>query len=539
MTDFDQIDFDQIEFDLLLNAVFYDIDTEYILNSVINHNTDYIAKYLLYKANQKMVDKFYSCFNNYLLYIKEDDYAMKKFTQIKANIGKILYVYFKVWASDCDSLKPYELKLSLGGKNFIFGFLEGVITTENKKFYTYYESKFKDLLYMFDRDNKFLFKESDDKIEIELYYSETLRETYILVPREIACPVCKKKHKEQIQYNFCSYGCGTVYCGCGNEYYTIDDMPVRGHNPKCGYIEDDGIDSFERVTHPSTIFKESDLKSHNICPGCNKNNDKEQVTIYDNDCGTVWCDCGLEYYIVDGKCLINHSASCGEDYSDVDSVEEYRKSIELHNKINHFYHRKMIFRSKFSSDDIITKTSLPEDMKERIFAKFDDLSDRFRDKYGGVRSFLPYQYIFSKLLLEEGYVYPYTCTEAKYKAMEDLYWSVKDAKDYSNFINFLKSPTQSEDFEIYDSPKKVVIQRSLSRGNTTVYLLTVKGDFDLALQYFTKVLPKLGKNPEYRYNIFILDMKEKLKLETISLNDVINYMISYVINELMYFAEEL
>ena len=352
-----------------------------------------------------------------------------------------------------------------------------------------------------------------------MYYSETLRETYILVPREIACPVW--------------------YCGCGNEYHTIDGMSVRRHNPKCGETEDNGIDSFERVTHPSTIFKESDLKSHNICPGCNKNNDKEQVTIYDNDCGTVWCDCGLEYYIVDGKCLINHSASCGEDYSDVDSVEEYRKSIELHYKINHFYDRKSVFRSKFSSDDIITKTSLPEDMKERIFAKFDDLSDRFRDKYGSVRSFLPYQYIFSRLLLEEGYVYPYTCTNAKYKAIEDLYWSVKDAKDYSNFINFLKSPTQSENFEIYKSPKKVVIQRSLSRGNTTVYLLTVKGYFDLALQYFTKVLPKLGKNPEYRYNIFILDMKEKLKLETISLNDVINYMISYVINELMYFAVEL
>jgi hypothetical protein len=123
--------------------------------------------------------------------------------------------------------------------------------------------------------------------------------------------------------------------------------------------------------------------------------------------------------------------------------------------------------------------------------------------------------------------------------LEDLYWSVKDAKDYSNFINFLKSPTQSEDFEIYKSPKKVVIQRSLSRGNTTAYVLTVKGDFDLALQYFTKVLPKSGKNPEYRYNLFILEMQDKLKLETISLNDVINYMISYVINELIYFAEEL
>ena len=240
--------------------------------------------------------------------------------------------------------------------------------------------------------------------------------------------------------------------------------------------------------------------------------------------------------------------SNGEDEdSDLDSVEEYREATELHTKIiSDFFSRKRIFRDKFDSDGIITKMSLPEDVKQRIFAKFDDLSDRFTDKYGGVRSFLPYQYIFFKLLLEEGYEYPlldeeypYRYTEAKYKAMEELYWSVKDPKDYSNFINFLKSPTECENFEIYDTPKKVVIQRSLSRGNTTAYVLTVKGDFDLALQYFTKVLPKSGKNPEYRYNLFILEMEDKLKLETISLNDVINYMISYVINELMYFAVEL
>jgi hypothetical protein len=365
---------------------------------------------------------------------------------------------------------------------------------------------------------------------------------------DLTCPVCKKDHNEQIQYNFCSYGCGTVYCSCWNQYHTIDGMSIRGHNPKCGYIEDNGIDSFETVMHPSTIFKESDLKSHDICPGCNKNNDKEHLTICNNGCGTAWCDCGQEYHIANDKCLPDHAPNCGED-SDHDSVKEYREATELHTKIiSDFFSRKRIFRDRFNSDSIITKMSLPEDVKERIFAKFDDLSDRFTDKYGGARSFLPYQYIFFKLFLEEGYEYPlfeegykypYRYTEAKYKAMEKLYWSVKDPKDYSNFINFLKSPTECENFEIYDSPKKVVIQRSLSRGNTTAYVLKVKGTFDLALQYFTKVLPKSGKNPEYRYNLFILEMKDKLKLETISLNDVINYMISYVINELMYFAEEL
>jgi hypothetical protein len=68
-------------------------------------------------------------------------------------------------------------------------------------------------------------------------------------------------------------------------------------------------------------------------------------------------------------------------------------------------------------------------------------------------------------------------------------------------------------------------------------VLTVNCQIDLVLQYFTKVLPKSGKKPEYRYNLFLLEMEEKL--ETISLDSVINYILSYVINELVYFAEEL
>jgi len=188
---------------------------------------------------------------------------------------------------------------------------------------------------------------------------EQNKELFNTVFRDTACPFCKKDHKSQNR--FCSHNCGTVYCYCGNEYHTVDNMPVCRHNPKCGEDEDKD--------------------------------------------------------------------------SDVDSVKKYREATELHTKImENFYARKSIFRDRLNSDSIITKMSLSEDVKQRIFAKFDDFSDRFTHKYGGQKSFLPYQYIFFRLLLEEGYEYQYTFTEAKYKAMEELYWSVKDPKDYEEFI---------------------------------------------------------------------------------------------------------
>ena len=450
--------FNRVFRDTIFHKIFlYWVNKDQVLTS---WNMEYLIANFLHKySDQETIDDFYYTMYNHLIHNEDNKESNKFFLNVKKEVGKLLYKQLEPYACVKNSTE-YELIFELKDIKFFISFLDSKISTVDHKFYTYYDSRFKAIQNMFNKDTTITVIKDKDSIFLDIDYNINLKESFILYKDDIYCPFCNKNHKDQNR--FCDNDCGTVYCYCGNEYHIINDIPVGRHSPKC--VED----------------------------------------------------------------------------SDVDSVEEYRKSTELHTKVREdFYVRKRIFRHEFNSDNIITKMSLPEDVKERIFAKFDDLSDRFKDKYGGVKSFLPYQYIFSRLLLEEGYEYPYTCTDSKYKAMEELYWSVKDAKDYSNFINFLKSPTQSEDFEIYKSPKKVVIQRSLSRGNTTVYLLTVKGDFDLALQYFTKVLPKLGKNPEYRYNIFILDMKEKLKLETISLNDVINYMVSYVINELMYFAEEL
>jgi len=155
----------------------------------------------------------------------------------------------------------------------------------------------------------------------------------------------------------------------------------------------------------------------------------------------------LETYTVN---RIQALDSSGEDEdSDLDSVKEYREATELH---TNFFSRKRIFRDRLNSDSIITQMSLPEDVKEPIFTKFDDFSDRFTDKYGGQKSFLPYQYIFFRLLLEEGYQYPYTCPEPKLKAIEELYWSVKEL-EYTSCLEKLK---------LYSIQKKLLYEKVIN-----------------------------------------------------------------------------
>lgn len=566
----------------ILNRVFKDTNFHRSFMEWVNKDqvlTPYYVKFLVVTflftySNQEIVDDFYNTFSK-ISWCDIHDEDVEFVCSINREIGKMLYRKLEPYAYERNREK-YELKIKLVGIEFLFTFTDFTICTLNKKYHVDYFPRFKGVQHMFGKDTRVSIqnlKLTADLIILNIYYGES-SEMYTL------------------------------------GYNEFDDTPVENIWDTANRIQelDSFILNYDENQSVLKFFVNYKLTEEEIQNGRIKElnglaypdikfltNLEEFTGIGDGEvlCEVIYkiiCRFQDKLYKINGKfiaeyikeeditpsesCKIDISKACpfydkddesqesyrrcdndyGEyksEHSDVDSVKEYREATELHTKIKEisgFYSRKRIFRDKFNSDGIITKKTLPEDVKQRIFAKFDDLSDRFTDKYEGVRSFLPYQYIFFKFLLEEGYEYPlvvegyeypYRYTEEKYKAMEELYWSVKDPKDYSNFINFLKSPTECENFEIYDTPKKVVIQRSLSRGNTTAYVLTVKGDFDLALQYFTKVLPKSGKNPEYRYNLFILEMQDKLKLETISLNDVINYMISYVINELMYFAVEL
>jgi hypothetical protein len=512
----------------ILNRVFKDTNFHRSFMEWVNKDqvlTPYdvkflVATFLFTYSNQEMVDHFYNTFSEISWCdIHEED--VEFFCRIYREIGKMLYRKLEPYAYERNEDK-YELKIKLVGIEFLFTFTDFTICTLNKKYHVDYFPRFKGIQHMFGKDTRVSIenlKITTDLIRLNIYYGES-SEMYTLAYNEFENIWDTANKIQELDSFILNYDENQSVLKFFVNYKLTEEEIQNGR-----------IKELNDLAYPDIKFL----------------TDLEEFTGIGD--GKVLCE--VIYKIIcrfqDKHHKFIDKRSGEDEDSDLDSVKDYREATELHTEIiSDFYSRKRIFRDRLNSDSIITKMILSEDVKERIFAKFDDLSDRFTDKYGGVKSFLPYQYIFFKLFLEEGYEYPlleeeypYRYTEAKYKAMEKLYWSVKDPKDYSNFINFLKSPTECENFEMYDSPKKVVIQRSLSRGNTTAYVLKVKGTFDLALQYFTKVLPKSGKNPEYRYNLFILEMQDKLKLETISLNDVINYMISYVINELVYFAVEI
>ncbi len=269
------------------------------------------------------------------------------------------------------------------------------------------------------------------------------------------------------------------------------------------------------------------------CPICHKNNETE-VSICDNDCGTIFCDCENVYYVIDDKYSSGHNPDCGKDNFDDDyDIDFNDDDLEVLQKINNFdfYSRKRIFREEFNNNAIITNMNLSFDTKEKIFTKFDIFSDKFREKYHGKMSFLPRDYLFFKFLNEEGHIYPYMCEEKKFKELEDIYWSLKDAKNYNSFINYLDTNILYN-YEIYILPTKIVVFDIFSKMkyNRNAYLLTVDDEIDLIIKYFTKFFPKINVNPEYQYNLFILDMKEQ-NIE-ITFENVVKYIITNLNNEI-------
>lgn len=314
----------------------------------------------------------------------------------------------------------------------------------------------------------------------------------------IECPICKKDDESQESYRRCDYDCGTVCCSCENEYHILNNKSVPNHNPAC-----------------YTIIHFRYMQSFPV------NGVEDPLTIRDN--------------------------TCGEDESedsDVDSVKEYREATELHTKImSEFFVRKRIFRHEFNSDAIIKDLNLSEDVKECIFKEFDEFSDRFSAVYKGTKSFLPYRYLFFKLLRNAGFPYTYECTFQKMKAMEKIYWSLKDAKDYEEFIRFLNNGVNivcEKEYNVFDSPKKIVISEFKHSLKEAYYLLTVKDELDLVKQYFTKFLPKIKKRPEYQYNLIIMEMEEEkmeITFESIflyivdELNERMNLNVMFMIKE--------
>ena len=559
---------------LILNRVFKDSAFHKSFMEWVNKHpvlTPYDVKFLVVTflftySNQETVHDFYTTYSRHTTsYFVLDKEAVEFVCSINQQIGKMLYRKLEPYAYERNKDKC-ELKIEIGVFKFLFTFLDFTICTLDKKYQVEYFPRFKAIQHMFEKDTRATIqnlKLTADLIILNIYYGESSKDMYTL------------------------------------GYNEFDDTPVQ-HTPPLGshmdrfilnYDENQSVLKFfvnykltEEEIENGRIHELNDL----VYPNISFLTDLEEFTgIGDGDIlrGVIYkiiCRFQDKNHKINGKLMgeylnepkvetselerakrvevlfterkaaqerirtlisdVSSNNDCGEDEdSDVDSVKEYREATELHTKIiSDFYVRKRIFRHEFNSNAMIANLNLREDVKERIFKEFDEFSDRFSAVYKGTKSFLPYRYLFFKLLRNAGFPYTYECTFQKMKAMEKIYWSLKDAKDYEEFIRFLNHGVCEKEYKVFDSPKKIVISEFKHSLKEAYYLLTVKHELDLVIQYFTKFLPKIKKRPEYQYNLIIMEMEEEkmeITFESIflyivdELNERMNLNVMFMIKE--------
>jgi len=473
---------------------------------------------------QNFITSYYDIFDHFVLK-SNDPHVEKIFNGIKADIGQILYNYLKPFAYD-DSV-PNELKLEIDDRKFLFTFLDGAITTIDKKYYIYYDDRFKILFELFKEDTSVIVVEKKGIMIMEIYIGDILKETYELVQ------------------------------------YSVEQ-------------------NYSEVSSEGVSKGVTEIKS---CPNCHKNVDSKDFIMCDNDCGTIYCECGYQYYKLGDKYFTTHNPICGkeetesseeteesesseesEDISDTDSVEEYKRHIQAHREAREKleklenkedikeeskedkYVRKRIFRHEFYNDAVIKSLKLPEEVKEQVCKNFDKFSDDFSKKYESKIPFLPHQYLFLRLLSELGYNYPYISQVDKFQDQEDIFWSVKDVKDYDNFIfyvkieNMKKIKSFSQEF---DKPLKFFIDKNISKNRRNYYiktfLINAESATDVVLKYFTKYLAIVEDVISIKdiYNLFIFEMIDNnvdLTFENIT-RHVLNYLKREVVKLVEYEIE--
>lgn len=142
-------------------------------------NVDEIAD-KLFLEEQEFITTFYDTLNNYIMEEKEHyNEVLQIFKKIKKDVGKILYKYLRPHAYR--SVTTGELQIMLDNWRFTFtDFEDGLlIKTIDEKYYTYVGSKFKLLLYLFDKGTK-VSVQKEENLFIQIIYLGFVEETYEL-----------------------------------------------------------------------------------------------------------------------------------------------------------------------------------------------------------------------------------------------------------------------------------------------------------------------------------------------------------------------
>jgi hypothetical protein len=142
----------------------------------------YLIANQLYNQEKEFITQFYDLFDQYLLNNEnkgeENEEVKRFFTDIKRDIGSLLYHNLEKNAKI--KKNSHELVIKIDGYDFLFTFLDGAISTLDKKWNLFYESNFIALRYLFfdDTINKVTINENELKINI--IYDYDINETYIL-----------------------------------------------------------------------------------------------------------------------------------------------------------------------------------------------------------------------------------------------------------------------------------------------------------------------------------------------------------------------
>jgi hypothetical protein len=138
----------------------------HILEKMNKWNIDDIDSTLFYE-NQEFIDEFF-----HIIEQSNNHRVNDWFEKVKQKLRTTLYSILKPHAYD--SSIPDELKIELDGEKFLFTFLDGAISTINKKHYVFYGSKFKFLSTLFEQGTTVFVTKTIENITIDVFRGENL-----------------------------------------------------------------------------------------------------------------------------------------------------------------------------------------------------------------------------------------------------------------------------------------------------------------------------------------------------------------------------
>lgn len=129
----------------------------------------------LFYENQEFIDEFFET-------LEQTDRFNHWIDELKQNMRTFIYCILK--SSAYDTITPNELKIELDGEKFLFTFLDGAISTLDKKYSVFYDTKLKFLPILFEKETMVSVTKNKANMTIDIFHGESLVVSYKLLNQE-------------------------------------------------------------------------------------------------------------------------------------------------------------------------------------------------------------------------------------------------------------------------------------------------------------------------------------------------------------------